>query len=90
MEEKNGSTNPMNKTNATANAEELNQGEDQVYGSWMVVKRNTKSKTYFRQQIRGEKGKKSAQIFTQPQGAKDQKNTSSNGSRFAIFERAVV
>lgn len=86
----NSSSQQLEQNNNIANVVKTNQSEDQTFGSWMVAKKNPRSRTDNRQHIREQRGKKSTRPATQPQGTDSQKLTLSNGSRFAFFETEEV
>lgn len=63
----------------------MQKDEHATFGSWMLVKRNTRNRNESKQ-IKGNKGKKANQMEVLNRDAGYQSHFSPNGSKFAILE----
>lgn len=61
------------------------EGQNEVFGSWMVVKKNMRNRNGNRNQIRDFQGRKPTQTNTAQHGTNLQKIPDLNGSWFSIF-----
>lgn len=86
LENEKNKNNPATHKDMKRILEDKQEGQEYVFGNWMIVKRNYRNRNPIKNQTNGVMGKKQFQLVTAQETSTPQKDLGASGSRFAIFE----